>query len=134
MAFPRLDRDPDIEGRIRSRRRIRNVLIGAVLAVTVIAGVQTWRNVTHEKSTAHVATKTVTVISAERKGDDVHVRARLDAPSPAGTSHELEGVVPASTWNLTKVLWACYPPSDPDRGELRTPLDPDCTNFVTNLD
>lgn len=106
-------------------------MLGAlVLLLVVVAAVRTWEDVAGRRSTAHVATKTVTVISAERHADGMHVRARLDAPSPAGTSHELEGVVPTSTWDLTHVLWACYPPSDPDKGELRTPLDPDCTNFV----
>lgn len=130
MAFPPLSGDPLIERRLRRRRLIRNLVIAFVLALVVVAAMKTWSSVTGRKGTAHVATKPVTVTSAETQGDEVHIRARLDAPSPAGTSHELEGVVPATTWNLTKVLWACYPPAAPDKGELRTPLDPDCADFI----
>lgn len=134
MAFPPLSGDPEIERRRRRRRLIRAVVGALVLLLVVVAAVRTWDDMAGKRSTAHVATKTVTVTSAERHDDGMHVRARLDAPSPSGKSHELEGVVPSSTWDLTQVVWACYPPADPDKGELRTPLDPDCTNLFDRED
>lgn len=134
MTFRRPEPDPAVEHRRRPRARVRRALLAAVAALAVVGALLVWDVVAGRRTTAHVATKTVRVVSAERQGDEVHVRARLDAPSPSGTSHELDGVVPASTWALTKVLWACYPPSDPGKGELRTPLDPDCVNFIRKND
>ena len=101
----------------------------------VVFGVmRTWHAVTASGQNPHVATKTVTLIAAEPRDDGVHVRARLDAPSVDATSHELEAVIPTATWNLTHALWACYPPNDPARGSLRTPIDPGCVYFVDAQD
>lgn len=131
MSFPALTRDPAIERHIRRRRLVRNIIAALVIALVVVGVMRTWGAVRSQTSSPHVATKTVTLVSAEPQGDEVHVRARLDAPSVDATSHEIDALVPASTWKITHVLWACYPPNDPARGTLRTPLDPDCTHVVS---
>lgn len=130
MAFTPLHPDPDVEKRLRRRQNIRSALLALVAVAVIVAGFQTWRSVRHQGESAHVATKLVTITSAEAEQDGVHITARLDAAAPDGTSHELHGIVPTATWNLTKTLWACYPPSDPNKGELRTPLDATCPTFV----
>lgn len=134
MSFPALTADPATERRIRRRRLVRNIVAALVIALVVFGVMRTWHAVTASGQNAHVATKTVTLIAAEPRDDGVHVRARLDAPSVDATSHELEAVIPTATWNLTHALWACYPPNDPARGSLRTPLDPGCVYFVDAQD
>lgn len=131
MSFPALAPDPAIEHRVRRRRLLRRLATLALLALVVFGVLHTWQSVAGRKTRIHVATKTVTLLAAEPQGDQVHVRARLDVASPDAPTQELEALVPASTWKVTKVLWACYPPGDPAKGELRTPFDPDCTHFVT---
>mgnify|MGYP000406768480 FL=1 len=134
MSFPALAADSATEHRLRRRRLVRNIVAALVIALVVFGVMRTWHAVTASGQNPHVATKTVTLIAAEPRDDGVHVRARLDAPSVDATSHELEAVIPTATWNLTHALWACYPPNDPARGSLRTPLDPGCVYFVDAKD
>jgi len=134
MSFPALAADSATEHRLRRRRLVRNIVAALVIALVVFGVMRTWHAVTASGQNPHVATKTVTLIAAEPLDDGVHVRARLDAPSVDATSHELEAVIPTATWNLTHALWACYPPNDPARGSLRTPLDPGCVYFVDAKD
>lgn len=134
MSFPALAADSATEHRLRRRRLVRNIVAALVIALVVFGVMRTWHAVTASGQNPHVATKTVTLIAAEPRDDGVHVRARLDAPSVDATSHELEAVIPTATWNLTHALWACYPPNDPARGSLRTPLDPGCVHFVDPQD
>lgn len=134
MSFSALAADSATEHRLRRRRLVRNIVAALVIALVVFGVMRTWHAVTASGQNPHVATKTVTLIAAEPRDDGVHVRARLDAPSVDATSHELEAVIPTATWNLTHALWACYPPNDPARGSLRTPLDPGCVYFVDAQD
>ena len=134
MSFSALAADSATEHRLRRRRLVRNIVAALVMALVVFGVMRTWHAVTASGQNPHVATKTVTLIAAEPRDDGVHVRARLDAPSVDATSHELEAVIPTATWNLTHALWACYPPNDPARGSLRTPLDPGCVYFVDAKD
>ncbi|AIF41434.1 hypothetical protein HX89_11340 [Dermacoccus nishinomiyaensis] len=134
MSFSALAADSATEHRLRRRRLVRNIVAALVMALVVFGVMRTWHAVTAPGQNPHVATKTVTLIAAEPRDDGVHVRARLDAPSVDATSHELEAVIPTATWNLTHALWACYPPNDPARGSLRTPLDPGCVYFVDAQD
>lgn len=134
MSFSALAADSATEHRLRRRRLVRNIVAALVMALVVFGVMRTWHAVTASGQNPHVATKTVTLIAAEPRDDGVHVRARLDAPSVDATSHELEAVIPTATWNLTHALWACYPPNDPARGSLRTPLDPGCVYFVDAQD
>ena len=134
MSLPAIAADSALEHRLRRRRLVRNIVAALVIALVVFGVMRTWHAVTASGQNPHVATKTVTLIAAEPRDDGVHVRARLDAPSVDATSHELEAVIPTATWNLTHALWACYPPNDPARGSLRTPLDPGCVYFVDAQD
>lgn len=134
MSFSALAADSATEHRLRRRRLVRNIVAALIMALVVFGVMRTWHAVTASGQNPHVATKTVTLIAAEPRDDGVHVRARLDAPSVDATSHELEAVIPTATWNLTHALWACYPPNDPARGSLRTPLDPGCVYFVDAQD
>ena len=134
MSFSALAADSATEHRLRRRRLVRNIVAALVIALVVFGVMRTWHAVTASGQNPHVATKTVALIAAEPRDDGVHVRARLDAPSVDATSHELEAVIPTATWNLTHALWACYPPNDPARGSLRTPLDPGCVYFVDAQD
>lgn len=132
MSFPALPDDPAIVARMKRRRRVLNIVGALVILGVLVAAWATWAKISRNNGPAHVATKTVTIVSAQQETDGVHVRTRLDAPSPSGTSHELTAVIPLDVWRQTKVLWACYPPSDPGRGILRTPLDPACPDFVND--
>lgn len=106
---------------------LRNLIVVALIALLAIMGFNYYRAATGQVAhSKRLATSTVTIVSATTQEDGVHVRAHLDAPSPDGTSHTLEGVIPKQTWALTRTLWACYPPKSPDSGFLRTPLDPAC--------
>lgn len=110
---------------------LRRSILAVVAAVVIFAVVHSLQK--HSNSgDAHVATKLVTVTKSQSASDGVHVTGRLDAPSPNGTSHEIVGVIPTAQWNLSHVVWACYPPGDPDKGVLRSPLDPDCSTYVGN--
>lgn len=124
---------PVTVGRSRRPAMLRNILIGLLVLWLVLQGTRyvvgkTMGTDSHD----HLASSTVTVVSADRESDGIHVRARLDAPSPDGTSHELKGVIPEQTWAVTHTLWACYPPDKPGNGFLRTPLDPACSDMVSD--
>lgn len=121
----------ELENRPRPtlRKRLLRVLLIALLALAIVAGIHTWQSTQETHGSAHAAMKLVDVVSAEEKPDGVHITARLDAPSPQATSHRITGVIPTATWRQTHVLWACYPPADPAKAVLRTPLDPACSNL-----
>lgn len=109
------------------RERLRNLTVAAVLAAAIVGVFFMYNSRSQPPSAPQVASAPVKVISTSTEPDGVHVTARLDAPSPDGTSHQLRGVIPEQTWAQTKVVWACYPPAHPGQGILRTPLDPDCS-------
>lgn len=130
MVFTPLERDPLIERRIKRRRNIRTAAFALIALIILFLIAESKWHTSGNHGIPNVATKPVTVVSTHDQSDGVHVVARLDAASPGGTSHELSAVIPASQWQATHVLWACYPPADPAKGTLRTPFDSDCANFV----
>ena len=104
-----------------------SALTALLLLGLAVAGWVVFRSMEGPTSNAkYPATAPVTVTEATQEPDGVHVRARLDAPSTDGTSHELTGIIPTSVWKLSHTLWACYPPKSPKDGFLRTTLDPVC--------
>ena len=106
---------------------LRHVLLLAMVALAVLMGVQYLSAQQQPEHSSGLASAPVSVVSAVKEADGIHVRAHVDAPSPDGTTHELTGVIPEQTWALSQSVWACYPPKDPRQGFLRSPLDPTCS-------